>query len=80
MLTSDDHVIALERSHWTGECAGMFDRPGGHPEPSEVKSLKKFLNKGDDSPSQEDINLAVKREVATIGITSEFDRNSAEHA
>jgi len=65
LLTSDDHVVILKRSLWTGECAGMYDRPGGHPEPSEVGILKPYLNgeKKFEDISAAAVNAAVRREV-----------------
>ncbi|KAF2353740.1 NUDIX hydrolase domain-like [Trinorchestia longiramus] len=39
LLSSDSHLLLLRRSMWTGEAAGKWDRPGGHPEPSNIAEL-----------------------------------------
>ena len=38
-ITDDNYVILQRRAKWTGESPGKIDRPGGHPEPSNVKNL-----------------------------------------
>ena len=35
-LTTDGFVVLVRRASWTGEGAGMIDRPGGHPEPDDA--------------------------------------------
>ena len=35
-ITNDGYVVLIRRASWTGECANMIDRPGGHPEPDEA--------------------------------------------
>ena len=37
-ITLDNYVILQKRAAWTGEAPGKIDRPGGHPEPSNVSS------------------------------------------
>ncbi|XP_072023814.1 uridine diphosphate glucose pyrophosphatase NUDT22-like [Amphiura filiformis] len=46
--TSDDYVIFMRRSQQVGEAQGLWDIPGGHPEPEEVSGGAKKL---------EDINI-----------------------
>lgn len=36
VLTKDNYVIFIRRSQTVGEAAGLWDIPGGHPEPGEV--------------------------------------------
>lgn len=36
VVTSDRHVILLQRSGHVSEGQGLFDVPGGHPEPSHL--------------------------------------------
>ena len=38
LLTKDGKFIFLKRALWTGEDKGLLDRPGGHPEPSNVST------------------------------------------
>jgi len=38
VLTADDKVITMKRSANCGEAPGLYDIPGGHPEP-EVEIL-----------------------------------------
>ena len=33
VLTSDDYVTFIRRSERVGEAQGLWDIPGGHPEP-----------------------------------------------
>ena len=35
-ITLDNYVILQKRAAWTGEAPGKIDRPGGHPEPSNI--------------------------------------------
>ncbi|XP_071507929.1 uridine diphosphate glucose pyrophosphatase NUDT22-like [Diadema antillarum] len=37
VLTADEFVVFIRRSQRVGEAAGLWDIPGGHPEPGEVK-------------------------------------------
>ena len=63
LVTSDEHIVVLKRAGWTAECSGMYDRPGGHPEPSELEVLTRYLKK--ENVSSEEINDAVRNEVGT---------------
>ncbi|XP_018013535.1 uridine diphosphate glucose pyrophosphatase NUDT22 [Hyalella azteca] len=55
LLSSDDQLLLLRRSMWTGEAAGKWDRPGGHPEPCNVPELASSLEHS--SPSQTDAGV-----------------------
>jgi 8-oxo-dGTP pyrophosphatase MutT (NUDIX family) len=35
-ITNDEFIVLIRRASWTGECANMIDRPGGHAEPDEA--------------------------------------------
>ncbi|KAK3882579.1 hypothetical protein Pcinc_013056, partial [Petrolisthes cinctipes] len=35
-MTSDNCLVVTRRAEWTQEHPGALDRPGGHPEPSNV--------------------------------------------
>lgn len=37
VLTSDDYVTFIRRSERVGEAQGLWDIPGGHPEPEEIR-------------------------------------------
>ena len=42
--TTDDYIIAFQRSETVGEFPGYLDVPGGHPEPKEVGLDLNYLN------------------------------------
>ena len=42
-VTSDDKVVLIQRSSWTGENANKIDRPGGHPEPELALKVRNIL-------------------------------------
>ena len=42
--TTDDYIIAFQRSETVGEFPGYVDVPGGHPEPKEVGLDLNYLN------------------------------------
>nr|XP_054759835.1 uridine diphosphate glucose pyrophosphatase NUDT22-like [Lytechinus pictus] len=44
VLTADGFVIFIRRSSRVGEAVGLWDIPGGHPEPKEVKGGSANLN------------------------------------
>ena len=37
-------MVLIRRSSWTGEGAGMIDRPGGHAEPDEALKVIEEYN------------------------------------
>ena len=63
-ITNDSYVILQRRAQWTGESPGKIDRPGGHPEPSNVKHLNaiEILSEIFKSPQEElrdEVNIAL---------------------
>ncbi|XP_030855434.1 uridine diphosphate glucose pyrophosphatase NUDT22 [Strongylocentrotus purpuratus] len=44
VLTADGFVVFIRRSSTVGEAVGLWDIPGGHPEPKEVKGGSSKLN------------------------------------
>jgi len=55
-ITTDGKILLIERAGWTGEGAGLVDRPGGHAEPDEAKG------EGEEQV-REELFLCIQREL-----------------
>ncbi|KAG8180510.1 hypothetical protein JTE90_007465 [Oedothorax gibbosus] len=64
LVTSDDQLVFIKRSEKCAEMPGLIDRPGGHPEPSEVQTVTgQSLKDVDPSAIVEEIFQSVLKEI-----------------